>query len=461
MIRTRFFNNERNKKYNELISIFKKNNDLGGFMSNLNFNDEFMFGTATSSTQIEGGDRNNTWYQWCEDGRIWDSSNCVRACDHWDRIDEDTELLKKLHVQTHRMSLEWSRIQPAAESFSEEAIQHYRYEIQLLLDNNIKPLISLHHFSDPIWFQEMGGWSKSENSDIYIQYVKYVVEKLGDLVCEWVTFNEPNVYIIFGYLLGIFPPGKRNVAETFKLIGELIHVHIRIYDLIHKTRSEFGFEGKTMVGAAIHFRIFDGITYSGKLTAKFVDYIFHELFVTGMTKGKLTFPLKNKHRKIRKGKYMDFLGVNYYTRNIVEFAFDPSNYFYRFMHDNSLNKSDLNWDIYPKGIYRVCKRYYKKCHIPIYITENGISDKYDNRRPNFIIQHLAYIHKAIKEGIPVKRYYHWTLMDNFEWTEGETAKFGLYHCNFENQERTARNSAELYANICREKEIRKEMVGEF
>ncbi len=430
-------------------------------MVTFKLNEKFTLGTATASTQIEGGDTNNTWYKWCEEGHISDSSSCVTACDHWNRVKEDTEILKSLNVQTHRMSLEWSRIEPEVGNFSEEAINHYRDEIQQLLVNNIQPLVTLHHFSDPLWFQNLGGWNKPENSELFVEYAKYVVENLGDLVCEWITFNEPNVYTTFGFELGLFPPGKRNMLESSKVKAEIIKTHVKLYKMIHDIRSNKKFEGKTMVGAAIHLRIFEGITHTGKIIASAVDYMFNELFMVGMTTGKLKFPLSQKGYEYKKGQYVDFLGINYYTRNIVEFALDPSIYFHKLVNDKDLQKTDLGWDIYPEGIYMLCKKYYNKYKLPIYITENGISDKNDNKRPEYISNHLAYIAKAINEGIQVERYYHWTLMDNFEWLEGESANFGLYKCNFDTQERTPRHSAELYAMICKEKELTEEMIQSF
>ena len=423
--------------------------------------DNFLLGTATASTQIEGGDTNNTWYKWCEEGHIKDSSSCITACDHWSRVEQDTEILKSLNVQVHRMSLEWSRIEPAVGKFSDEAMKHYRDEIRLLLDNNIKPMVTLHHFSEPLWFQDMGGWLKPENSVRFVDYARHVVENLGDLVCDWAVFNEPNVYTNFGYAIGCFPPGLRNVFEYFRAEAEIIKTHVKLYHLIHAIRKEKKFKGKTMVGIVMHIRVFDGITNAGKITARAVDYLFHKMFMEGMVKGRLMFPLPLWGYKLKKGRYADFFGINYYTRNIIEFVFDPRLYFYRFVNDKDLKKTDLGWDIYPEGIYMVCKNYYSKYKLPIYITENGISDKYDNRRPDFIANHLAYLVKAINEGVQIERYYHWTLMDNFEWNEGESANFGLYHCNFRTQERTARKSAELYAQICRKKELTKEMAEEF
>jgi len=421
----------------------------------------FLMGTATASVQIEGGDKNNTWYKWCEEGHIKDGSHCITACDHWNRVEEDTELLKELNVDTHRMSLEWSRVEPKPGIFSDEAIEHYRYEIQLLIKNSIIPFVTLHHFSEPLWFDEMGGWTKEENSRYFLEYVQYVVEKLGDLVTDWVTFNEPNVYTKFGYIFGMWPPGKRSLLKSFKVYTELIKTHIKAYDIIHSVRRLKGFKGETKVGFAMHIRIFCGISPVGKTLAKAVDYLFQELYMEGMIRGKIKFPLpKNGYRYCR-GTYVDFIGINYYTRNIVEFVFSPSSLFHSLKCDKELEKNDLGWDIYPKGIYQVCKKYYERYKLPIYITENGISDKNDEKRPNFIANHLANVAKAISEGIDIQRYYHWTLMDNFEWLEGESAFFGLYHCNFKNQIRTMRPSGKLYGMICKEKKLTEEMIKEF
>ena len=412
-----------------------------------------MFGTAASATQIEGGDTNHTWYRWCgEPGRISDGSSCIRACDHWNRLEEDTKILAGLQVQTYRMSVEWSRIQPKAGFFSAEAIEHYREEIILLQNHGIRPLVTLHHFSEPLWFMDSGGWINPNNQELFLEYIRHVVENLGDLVSDWVTFNEPNVYTIFGYALGIFPPGERDLKKTLRVASAVIASHCRAYQLIHSIRRERRFKGETRVGTAMHIRIFDGLTAAGKATACFVDYIFHRLFLAGFYGGRFLFPLKAED-KIRPGIYMDYMGLNYYTRNIVEFVLDPKVYFYRFMNDTHLSRSDLGWDIYPKGIYRACKKYYRKYRLPIYITENGISDRFDNRRPDFIKDHLAYVKKAIDEGIPVERYYHWSQMDNFEWNEGENGNFGLYHCDFDTQIRTPRGSAVLYSDICGKKEF--------
>ncbi len=420
-----------------------------------------MLGASTSSTQIEGGDTNNTWYEWCRKKNKKEPGTCIRACDHWNRVGEDTEILKGLHVQTYRMSLEWSRIEPAAGEYSEEAISHYREEIKLLLARGIHPLVTLHHFTDPLWFEKLGGWKDPRNTGFFIKYVQFAVERLGDLVSDWVTFNEPNVYVIFGWLLGVFPPGVRNISLTCEIAAQIIKTHTEAYGLIHKIRADRRFQGETKVGTALHFRVFDGITSKGRKTAAFVDYNFHRLYMEGMTTGRLMWPLPQNDVKIKKGRYADFFGVNYYTRNIVEFALDPANYFYKFLNDTRLDKSDLGWDIYPEGILRVCRKVWSKYKLPVWITENGIADEKDSRRPKYITDHLAQVAKAIGEGIPVERYYHWSYIDNYEWNEGESARFGLYRNDFDTQERTARRSANLYARICKYKGLTQNAIKDF
>lgn len=425
-------------------------------MEAVDFGRRFLFGTATASAQIEGGDKNNTWYKWCKEGHIEDKSSTYTACDHWKRVREDTDLLDKMNVQTHRMSLEWSRIEPEKGRFDESALRHYREEIKLLRSYRIKPLVTLHHFSEPLWFEELGGWQRKGNAKLFTEYAAFVVERLGDLVSDWVTFNEPNVYALFGYAVGCFPPGVRNIFEWRRVQAQLVKTHIELYRMIHAIREEKGYRGGTRVGAAIHIRIFDGLTGLGKLTARAADYLSNDLAMEGMTTGKLLFPLSLLGRGHNE-PCADFIGINYYTRNIVEFALDPRNYFHRCLNDSDLDKNDLGWDIYPEGIYRACKKY-EKYGLPIYITENGISDQKDNRRPAFIADHLACLARAISEGVKVERYYHWTLMDNFEWLNGEQGFFGLYCCDFKTQERQPRKSAEFYAQICKNRAITDKML---
>lgn len=430
-------------------------------MYEFNLPKNFLFGTATSSVQTEGGDTNNTWYKWCVEGHIKDSSNCINANDHWNRIDEDVNILKNLNVQVHRISLEWSRIEPSEGVFSDEAINHYKYEIKKLLENNIRPLITLHHFSEPIWFHNIGSWENPKCTEIFLEYVRFTVENLGHLVSEWITFNEPNVYTVLGYGVGLWPPGKKGILTSLRIYTKFIKTHIEAYKLIHLIRRKNDFKDSTQVGCAMHIRIFEGKTILTKIIASLSNYIFNELLIVGTTTGKLKYPLQKKGYNVVKGKYVDFMALNYYTKILVEFTFNLSTVFYKEGNDKTLDQTELGWDIYPQGLYTICKKYYERFKLPIYITENGISDKTDLKRPDFILSHISNVAKAIKDGIPIKRYYYWTLIDNFEWLEGETTNFGLIEYDFKTLQRKARKSVEIYREICKHKKFTKEMYKKF
>jgi len=218
--------------------------------------EDFLLGTATASLQIEGGDTNNNWYRWAELGHIKDGTHCIVADDHWNRVDEDIELMKKLNSKVYRLSLEWSRIEPREGEFDSSAVEHYRLELEKLLKAGIKPLVTLHHFSNPLWLEDDGGWIDGRVTDRFERYTEHVVRSFGDLVSDWVTINEPNVYLLMGYIFGTWPPGKTSIRDYMKGAANIISAHIKSYRKIHEVRRQMGFED-TMVGVANHLRIYD------------------------------------------------------------------------------------------------------------------------------------------------------------------------------------------------------------
>ncbi len=463
--------------------------------------DGFLMGSATAATQIEGGDRNNNWYAWCEKGRIIDGSTCLRANDHWNRYAEDIILMKNLNHRLYRMGLEWSRIEPEKGKFDDAVMSRYRKELQLLIKNGIRPLVTLHHFSHPLWFCEEGEFETEKAVYYFERYVRYVVEKIGDIVSEYITINEPNVYVTSGYYTGEWPPGKRDLKLAMKVYKNMALCHIAAYKAIHEIREARGFETayadapckdsrdsrviavsgsagtdeitygtdeitcgtveatadtRTMVGVANHLRVFDPYSKSplDLLTSKVMCWLFQGAIIKSMTSGRLRFPL-GFGAPMGTGRYYDFIGINYYSRSAVRFK--------GFKNDvmPGTLRNDLDWEIYPEGLYKLCREFYKKYRAPIWITENGTCDQNDSFRARYIYDHLYEIHRLRKEGIPVERYYHWTLMDNFEWIEGESARFGLVHVDFNTQQRTLRNSGKFYAEICRSNEITEEMIKEY
>lgn len=425
--------------------------------------ENFLLGTATSSLQIEGGDRNNNWYRWCEQKKIKDGSHSIVADDHWNRYRSDIELLKELHSDTYRMGLEWSRIEPEPGKFNVEALAHYRDELTELIKNGIRPLVTLHHFSHPLWLEDLGGWENPIVVEYFKKYTRQVIESLGDLVDSWITINEPNVFTFYGYLQGSWPPGKKDIGAVFRVFKNMVHAHIESYQLIHQIRSEKGFPGETLAGVAHHLRIFEPLENKmlNRFSAVLIRYFFQDLIVKAMATGQLNFPLGFGGCPFGKGNYQDFLGINYYTRDMVRFQWNPGMMFSQLTVKAGAPTNDLGWEIYPGGLYRICKHYYQKYQIPIFITENGICDQKDTKRAQFIYDHLREVAKLVEEEIPVRRYYHWSFIDNFEWLEGESARFGLVANDFSTQTRTIRRSGRFYAEVCRNKEATREIISNY
>jgi beta-glucosidase len=416
----------------------------------------FLLGCATAATQIEGGDRNHNWYAWCEKGKIKDGTSCLRANDHWNRYEEDIGLMKKLNQKVYRMGIEWSRIEPKNGEFDASAMAHYRDEIEMLIRNGIKPLVTLHHFSHPLWLCDEGEFENEKVIMYFERYTRHVVENLGDIVSEYITINEPNVYVTCGYFTGEWPPGKKDLRLAMKVYRNMALCHIAAYKAIHEVRKKRDFKGRTMVGVANHLRVF--IPYSASpldlIAAKVMELLFQGAITKSMSDGRLRFPIPFKSH-MGKGKFYDFIGINYYTRSAVRFKGFKADY------ARSTPRNDLGWEIYPEGLYLLCKKLYRMYRAPIWITENGTCDKNDSFRAKYIYQHLYEISRLCGEGIPVERYYHWTLIDNFEWIEGESAPFGLIRLDFDTQQRTIRKSGEFYSQVCLNNGVTEEMIKEY
>lgn len=422
--------------------------------------EDLMFGTATASLQIEGGDTNNNWYRFCEQGRTKDGTHCIVADDHWNRYEEDIALMKEMNQQLYRMSIEWSRIEPSEGSFNEVAIAHYRAELGMLVKNGIRPLVTLHHFSHPLWFEDMGGWENPRSAECFLRYTEKAVLYFGDLVAEWVTINEPNVYLEGAYGAGNFPPHKPSLKAYFTGLKHMSIAHIEAYKMIHRIRKDKEFPGQTLVGFAKHVRVFDtgrkGIL--SRLSRSLVDYCFHTITFEAMVFGKFSFPIGHGNYPQGKGVFCDYLGINYYSRDIISFTWNINRAFAELAVKEGTERNDLGWEIYPEGLYILCKRYYDAYKLPIFITENGICDHRDSKRARFIYDHLEMVKKLREDGVAVQRYYHWSLMDNFEWEQGLTPRFGLIEVDYATQKRTIRRSGRFYGDIARSKEVTEEMI---
>ncbi|MGD1997032.1 MAG: glycoside hydrolase family 1 protein [Anaerolineae bacterium] len=423
------------------------------------FPSDFRWGTATSSHQVEGTNTNNDWWAWEQkQGHIKQDDRSGLACNWWERAEEDFDRAAELGQNAHRLSVEWSRIEPEEGRFDDAALMRYREMLRALRKREIEPMVTLHHFSAPLWFAEQGGWETPRATPLFEQYVARVVEALGEFCDLWCTINEPNIMAFQGYIEGIWPPGKQDMRAAMRVGRNLMRAHAAAYRRIHETQSE------ARVGFAHNIRILDPANPRSILdrwVSGWQDRAYNKTFLTPVTRGLWSPPL-GLGLAWRLRNTLDWVGLNYYTRDVV--AFDRRHrqeLFGRRFHDEDAELLDGGYgEFYPQGISR-CLRRLARLELPIYITENGIPDADDDQRPRFILTHLHEVWQVIQACHPVMGYYHWTLVDNFEWTEGWTLRFGLIELNPETQVRTPRRSAYLYRDICRANAITPQVIDEY
>ena len=401
--------------------------------------DGLLLGTATAATQIEGGDQNNNWARFAAEGKIYDGTSPVRAADHYRCWREDIDLMANMGLQVYRLGIEWSRIEPARGEFSVEALAHYREEIEYIISKGIKPLLTLHHFTNPLWFEDMGAWTNKESADIFLSFAERVVDYLGDIVDEYITINEPNVYSLNSLYYGMWPPEKRSLLALVSAFSNMTAAHIRAYKMIHEKREAMG-KDKTLVSFANHLRVFEPKSSKNlwhKFAARLTEHLFQGAITEAMMTGKCVFPVCRR-KGVKRGKYCDFIGINYYSRSTVSGLADG-------VRDNCA-KNDLGWEIYHEGLIELSNRLSDKYgrDLPVYITENGTCDNTDSHRPRFIYDQLKLVSETDNR---IERYYHWSFIDNFEWREGESARFGIVHVDYETEERTLKGSGKLYSDI--------------
>ena len=399
-----------------------------------------LLGSATAATQIEGGDENNNWARFAKEGKVKDGSSPVTADDHYNRFISDIDLMAEMGLQIYRFGIEWSRIEPQRGEYSNEAIAHYRQEIEYMISKGIKPLLTIHHFTNPLWFEDMGAFENKHSPEIFLTLVKKVVESFGDIVSEYITINEPNVYAVNSLLWGYWPPEKKSVSSLVKAFSNMTAAHIVAYNYIHAKRSEMGYFD-TKVSFANHLRVFAPKNIKNpihRIASLLSDYLFQGAITDAMMTGRCRFPILRR-KGVKKGKYHDFIGINYYSRSTVSGLSDG-------VRDNCF-VNDLGWEIYHEGLIELSNKLAKKYGGEVYVTENGTCDNTDSFRSRFIYDQLKMVSETPN---PITRYYHWSFMDNFEWREGESERFGLVYIDYQTQERKVKDSGMLYSAIIRD-----------
>ena len=424
-----------------------------------NFPDKFLWGTATAAHQVEGNNTNNDFWAWEQvPGHILNDDKSGVACEWWaGRWREDFDRAQETYQNAHRLSVEWARIQPAPEMWDETALERYRQMLLGLKERGMTAMVTLHHFTNPLWLAEMGAWENEQVVPLFAEYTRKVVEALGAHCRLWVTINEPNVYMSAAYLGGVFPPGKKDLKLGVQVLANMAKAHAAAYEVIHTLQPE------AQVGAAIHWRGFtpgdrNPIT---RISARQHHQVFNQAFSQSLETGKFETPLLKLDIPESKGT-QDFIGLNYYTRDYLRFAPNrrAEGYTERFFKPDA-DLSENGFLANDPEAFKQAIRWANQFHKPIYITENGCEDSKDDFRRRYLIEHIHALWHMVNFNAPVKGYFHWTLVDNFEWERGWSQRFGLWELDPVTQIRTKRPSADLYADICRTDSLSAEMVEKY
>lgn len=413
----------------------------------------FLWGTATSSHQVEGNNRYNDWWDWEIKGKLKEPS--ALACDQYRLFREDIELISRLGHNAYRFSLEWSRFEPEENQWSEEAFKHYEEIFKELRARKIEPVVTLHHFTSPVWFNQKGGWLEKTSAFYFNRFVERVARAYGKYVRFWVTINEPLIYLYHGFYAGQWPPGIKSYPDSLKVLRSLLEAHIAAYRTIHRLDEDLG--RPAYVSVAHHMTAFTPCRrhcLSDKVSVYLRNWFFNDAFFNALDTGFLFFP--GIFCEFLSGsRTLDYLGVNYYTRDFTRFAgFGEERSIgaicQKGHHEDEVRQfNQMGWEVYPEGIYQVLKRL-KRFRLPILITENGICASEDGQRSRFIRDHLTEVKRAQDEGLPVHGYFYWSLLDNFEWAHGFGPRFGIVEVDYKTQARKVRSSAQVLGETCRQ-----------
>lgn len=428
------------------------------------FSDDFLWGAASSAVQVEGA--------WDEDGKapsIWDTApekrikngdTCHTACDHYHRYKEDVALMKKIGLKSYRFSISWPRIMPEKGKVNPKGIAFYKNLIAELKAAGIEPLITLFHWDLPLWVHKEGGWKSSRVIDYYCEYVKIVVDAFSGDVTYWMTFNEPQVFIMSAYVIGNFAPFRHDVF-TFR------SHHLRNMLLCHGKAVQIiraGAKKAPKIGIAMASTTYipNSETPEGLEEARRNSFETqvgegsNSLYMDPIVLGKAS-PMMKKILSADDleiiSRPIDFVGLNVYQ---------PSNGMIDKKRKNDsetdMPKSMMGWIIDGRCLYWTIRQYYERYHLPVLVTENGMANPdevgsdgcvHDAIRCDFLDSFISELKRAVDEGIPVLGYQHWSIMDNFEWCDGFGPRFGLIHIDYLTQKRTIKDSGFHYAEIIR------------
>jgi len=437
----------------------------------IKFPDEFEWGAATASYQIEGaydedGKGESIWDRFSHTkGNVYKNHTGDRACDHYHRYKEDIKLMKEIGLDTYRFSISWPRIFPDGKGeINQKGIDFYKRLTEEILNAGIKPAATLYHWDLPQKLQDKGGWENRDTAKYFNEYARLMYQELGDLVPRWITHNEPFVVAMHGNYFGEHAPGNKDLETAVKVSHNLLLSH----GMAVKSFRDISKQGEVGITLNLNHVYANSESSEDKTAKDYSDAFTNRWFLDPIFKAKYPDILMELYQKEFGGfeigdkdfdiisREIDFLGINYYSRALVEYD-ENSLFKHRNIKPKESDYTDMDWEVYPDGLkdllIRLNDEYTEK---PIFITENGAAfadeleegEVKDNDRINYLEKHLAAADEAIKEGVPLKGYYLWSLMDNFEWAFGYKKRFGIIFIDYENgQQRYLKDSAKRYSEI--------------
>lgn len=431
----------------------------------------FLWGAATSSHQVEGNNVHNDWWQWEQEGNIEGGEGSGVACDHWNRFEEDLRLAQEMGLNSYRFSIEWSRIEPEQGKWDTAALDWYAGLVAECEKRGLIPMATLNHFTVPKWVAAQGGFVSEHTPGLFGGYVKKVIARFGSRVPLWCTLNEPNTLAVGAYLGCYMPPAKYDPRRVSAATRNLLRAHVQAYDLLHgRITDRQGPWRSHPLAVGIAHNMIDFVPLRPwnpieALFSRMFRRFYNQTWPDAVTGRKQHFgatglvPYAPQVTQARGRRTVEFLGINYYTRVYVScFPLQgPGGQGAGFPAKSSLpigvtfsrptdETTELGWVIHPRGLGRMI-RFLKRYKTPLYITENGIADSRDEQRPHYLVDHLKEVAREIQRGADIRGYYHWSLLDNFEWVKGFGPRFGLLKVDYSTQSREMRPSSRFYREI--------------
>lgn len=403
----------------------------------------FLWGSASAAHQIEGNNTNSDWWKHEQAEGTPAKELSGLACNSYELFEDDFRLISGSGQNAVRFSIEWARIEPSPGEFSGAEIDHYREMIGTARDAGLTTFVTLHHFTNPVWFADKGGWDSEESTEVFGRYCLTVGKTLGDLLQYVCTINEPSVVASIGYLMGHFPPRKRDLDAFLRVTKNLIRAHGSAVEATRRTSD-------AKVGVAL--ALTDIIPADGSPESESLrEIIYHRstgVYLDALSTGEIV-GIGEPEPVPGIGGTDDFVGIQYYSRLVAGRRRDggsPLGLVRDIKEDDRVTQ--MGWPWHPVGMGRVIDDV-KRIGLPIYITENGIATDDENERVEYVGLHLDEVHQTIERGADVRGYFYWSYLDNFEWNEGFRPKFGLIACDRETFERTPKPSLDWYGSVAK------------